>query len=308
MSFLRERIRAGRTIWAVGIHDALSAKVAEYSGFEAIMTGGFGISASLLGLPDFEFLSLAENLAVVTRISQAVRIPVIADIDTGYGNALNVWHAVRSFGAAGAQAVILEDQVSPKRCAACVDETTLIPISEAVSKIRAAREAAGERVVVIARTDAFEPSEALARSKAYAEAGADLIQPVSKTFRHFEELVELRNACGLPLSIQILGWLETLKPEAIGQIAGLATFSLVSIMTATRALMENLRRLHETLDCSALPCDRMALEEFKEFIGFNRLLREEEKFRLIHTDGVGSSELRSEAVKQHLSPYQGKRT
>jgi 2-methylisocitrate lyase-like PEP mutase family enzyme len=278
MSFLRQRIEAGSTVWAVGVHDALSAKVAESVGFEAIMTGGLGISASLLGLPDLEFLSLAENLAVVTRISQAVRTPVVADIDTGYGNALNVWHAVRSFRAAGAQAVIMEDQVSPKRCAACVDTTTLIPIGDAVAKVRAARDAAGEELLVIARTDAFEPTEAFARSKAYADAGADLIQPVSKTFQRFEQLVELRIACGVPLSIQILGWLETLRPEQIRQIAALATFSLVSIMTATSALMENLKRLRATLDCRTLPRDRMPLEEFKEFIGFNHLLQEQEKY------------------------------
>src|SRR6185437_6566052 len=270
MRTLKDQLRPGATVWAAGVYDALSAKVAEIAGFDAIMTGGLGVSASLLGLPDLEFLSLTDNVSVVSRVSQAVNIPVIADIDTGYGNALSAWNAVRAFKAAGAQAVIIEDQVSPKRCAACVDETNVIAVDEAVSKIRAARDAAGGELVVIARTDTFDPAEAFVRAKAYAGAGADLLQPVSQTFRSFEELVELRRICGLPLSIQILGWLETIPPEDIGKVAGLATFSLVSVMTATRSLMENLMHLRQTLRCDGLPRERIGLEEFKEFIGFNR--------------------------------------
>lgn len=275
---LRAKIHAGTTVWAAGIYDVLSAKVAEDVGFDAVMTGGLGVTASLLGLPDLELLSLAENATVVSHVARAVSIPVVADIDTGYGNTVNVWHAVRSFKAAGAQAVIIEDQISPKRCAACVDETTLIPTQEAAAKIAAAKDAAGEDLLVIARTDAFNAKEAVARACVYSDAGADLIQPVSKTFQSFDELADLRRACGRPLSIQILGWLETLDPKAIEQIAGLATFSIVAVMTATAALHENLRSLRTTLRCSTLPRERTGLEEFKDFIGFNRMIAEQGKY------------------------------
>ena len=136
MGALREQLAGGHTVWAAGIYDSLSARLAEEAGFDAVMTGGLGMSASLLGMPDFELLTLTENVGVVARAAKAVSIPVIADIDTGYGNTVNVSRSVAEFRAAGAQAVIMEDQVSPKRCAACVDETELIPIDEASAKIR----------------------------------------------------------------------------------------------------------------------------------------------------------------------------
>ena len=110
------------------------------------------------------------------------------------------------------------------------------------------------------------------------DAGADLIQPVSKTFSSYDELAQLRRECDRPLSIQILGWLEGLQPAAISEIAGLATFSLVPLMTATAALMRNLKFLRESLSCQALPNERTSLDEFKEFIGFNDLIEEHRKY------------------------------
>jgi 2-methylisocitrate lyase-like PEP mutase family enzyme len=278
MTGLRERLASGRTVWAAGIYDSLSARLAEEAGFDAVMTGGLGMTASLLGMPDFELLTLTENVGVVSRAAKAVSIPVIADIDTGYGNTVNVGRAVAEFRAAGAQAVIMEDQVSPKRCAACVDETELIPVDEASAKIRAARDAAGDAVIVIARTDSFDPAEAIARAEAYVAAGATMIQPVSKTFKDHAGLVELKRRAGVPLSIQILGWLEKLGPEEIEQIAGIATFSLVALMTTTAALRENLGALRKACNTTSLPRPRTALTEFNDFIGFDALLASQQRF------------------------------
>ena len=278
MARLREQLAGGRTVWTAGIYDSLSARLAEEAGFDAVMTGGLGMTASLLGMPDFELLTLTENVGVVTRAARAVSIPVIADIDTGYGNAVNVGRAVAEFRAAGAQPVIVEDQVSPKRCAACVDETELIPVDEASAKIRAARDAAGDAVIVITRTDSFDPPEAIARARAYVAAGADMIQPVSKCFSDHAGLVELRKCAGVPLSIQILGWLEKLSVEEVEQVAGIATFSLVALMTTTAALRENLGALRQARSTSALPCPRTALGEFNDFIGFDALLASQQRF------------------------------
>ena len=278
MTALREQLASGRTVWAAGIYDSLSARLAEEAGFDAVMTGGLGMTASLLGMPDFELLTLTENVGVVSRAAKAVSIPVIADIDTGYGNTVNVGRSVAEFRAAGAQAVIMEDQVSPKRCAACVDETELIPVDEAAAKIRAAREAAGDAVIVIARTDSFDPPEAIARAQAYVAAGADIIQPVSKCFSDHAGLAELRQRAGVPLSIQILGWLETLSADEVEQVAGIATFSLVALMTTSAALRENLTALRQARSTAALPRPRTALGAFNEFIGFDALLEEQQKF------------------------------
>ncbi len=278
MTALRDQLASGRTVWAAGIYDSLSARIAEEAGFDAVMTGGLGMTASLLGMPDFELLTLTENVGVVSRAAKAVSIPVIADIDTGYGNTVNVGRSVAEFRAAGAQAVIMEDQVSPKRCAACVEDTELIPVDEASAKIRAARDAAGDAVIVIARTDSFDPPEAIARAQAYVAAGAQMIQPVSKCFSDHAGLVELRRKVGVPLSIQILGWLETLSAEEVEQVAGIATFSLVALMTTSAALRENLAALRKDRSTAGLPRPRTALGAFNEFIGFDALLAEQQKF------------------------------
>ena len=92
----------------------------EAAGFDALLTSGFGVAASFLGQPDAELYTMSENLTVVRNVTNAVNIPVVADIDTGYGNAINVMRTVREFEAANAAAVIIEDQMSPKRCPICV--------------------------------------------------------------------------------------------------------------------------------------------------------------------------------------------
>ena len=113
---LAQEIEAGRTVWSAGAYDALSALLIEEAGFPSIMTTGFGISASHLGQPDMELYTMSENLDVVAKIIDVVSIPVIADTDTGYGNAINVIRTVREFERAGVAAMIFEDQESPKRC------------------------------------------------------------------------------------------------------------------------------------------------------------------------------------------------
>jgi 2-methylisocitrate lyase-like PEP mutase family enzyme len=133
-------------------------------------------------------------------------------------------------------------------------------------------------VIVIARTDSFDPAEAIARAEAYVAAGATMIQPVSKTFKDHAGLVELKRRAGVPLSIQILGWLEKLGPEEIEQIAGIATFSLVALMTTTAALRENLGALRKACNTTSLPRPRTALTEFNDFIGFDALLASQQRF------------------------------
>ena len=269
---IRQSLKKSKTVWVAGVYDALSALIAREAGFDTVMTGGFGVSASLLGMPDMELLTLTENVGVVTRVARLSGLSVIADIDTGYGNTANVLRAVTDFRHAGAAAVIIEDQVSPKSCPACTDETAVIAVEEACAKIRAARHAAGDDVIVIARTDAVEPADAIARAQAYVAAGAELIQPINKTFNNFEGLRELRNVCGVPLSIQILGWMEKgLSKAQIEDIAGVATFTFASLLTTSQALMVNMRALVRDREISNLPVPTMPLAEFKELIGFDRM-------------------------------------
>jgi len=262
--------RTGETVWVAGCHDALSAKLAEEAGFSAVMTSGFGVSASFLGLPDVELYTMTENLSVVRNVANAVNVPLIADGDTGYGNAINVMRTVREFEQAGVAAIIFEDQIAPKRCPAVATSIDILPIDENTAKIEAAIEARGDAdTLIIARTDAMNEDEAIKRAKAYVSAGADLIQPISKCFTSADGLKRLREACDRPLSLQILGWLETeLSHDDIEQVAGLAVYPLVSLTSAAEAMRRNFATLLKDRSTANLPQPVMSMGDFKSFIGF----------------------------------------
>ena len=269
----KSRILAQKTVWAAGAYDALSAKLIEEAGFDALLTSGFGISASYLGQPDAELYTMSENLAVTSNVVSAVDIPVIADIDTGYGNAINAMRTVREFDRSGVAAVILEDQVAPKRCPICVSGVEVIPLDEGISKIEAAVAARQDpNMLIIARTDVIDEAQAIERGKAYVKAGADIIQPISKCFSSIEGLRAMRQGCGVPLSLQVLGWLEKdLSPKEIEEVAGIATFPLVPLMTVATALRENLKVLAEKHSARDLPRPVTNHNDFIDFIGFTQV-------------------------------------
>jgi 2-methylisocitrate lyase-like PEP mutase family enzyme len=252
------------------VYDALSAKVAENAGFAAVMTSGYAVSASLLGEPDVEIYTMTENLSVVQNVTAALKIPVIADTDTGYGNAINVMRTVREFERAGVSAVIFEDQEVPKRCPCVASVIEILPPEESAAKIRAAVHARQDPdLIIVARTDALTEEEAIVRAKMYVEAGADLIQPISRCFKDFAGLKRLREACGRPLSLQLLGWLETdLSPQQVQEVAGLAVHPLVGLLTAYRALQANFAHLAQHHQTAKLPQAVAQMDEFKDFIGF----------------------------------------
>ena len=178
---LRELIKAGPTLFVPGCYNAMSARVLENVGFGAIYMSGYGTSLSLTGLPDAGLVTMTEVITNARYIAQAVNVPVIADADNGYGNALNVIRTVREFIAAGIAGIHLEDQVSPKRCGH-VAGRLVVPLEEAVGKMRAAdatRKELDPDFVLIARTDARGASggsldDAILRSNALLAAGADL--------------------------------------------------------------------------------------------------------------------------------------
>jgi len=174
---LRSAFARGETIVAPGVFDGLSARIVERAGFGAVYASGGAIARST-GVPDLGLLSLAEVVARLEAIVDAVDVPVVADADTGFGGALNVERTVRAFARAGVAALHLEDQTFPKRCGH-LDGKSLIPVEEMGEKVRAACEAAGDSgPVIIARTDAIAVEgfeAALERARAYAEAGAEML-------------------------------------------------------------------------------------------------------------------------------------
>ncbi|MCD0416927.1 isocitrate lyase/PEP mutase family protein [Rubrivivax sp. JA1024] len=177
-SRLRALAEARRGVLVPGAFNALSARIVADLGFEAVYVTGAGVTNMWFGLPDQGFMGLAEIAEHTARIRDAVELPLIVDADTGFGNALNVHHAVRTLERAGADCIQLEDQVAPKRCGHFAGKD-VIPLDEAVGKIKAAVDARRDPgLLIMARTDAaatqgFEA--AVERAQAFAEAGADLL-------------------------------------------------------------------------------------------------------------------------------------
>jgi len=174
---LRELLKSGKTIIAPGVFDGLSARLVQQAQFEAVYASGGAISRSS-GYPDLGLLSVTEVIDRLAQIVDAVTLPVIADADNGYGNALNVHRTVKQFERIGVAALHLEDQQMPKRCGH-LDNKKLISSEEMVQKIHAARDALTDPdFIIIARTDAIAVEglpEAIERAKAYLKAGADVI-------------------------------------------------------------------------------------------------------------------------------------
>ena len=284
---LKKLLKAREVVITTGAYDALSAKVIEQAGSPVIITTGFGISASRIGRPDAELYTMTENLEAVKNMVQAVDIPIIADLDTGYGNALNVIRTVREFERAGCAGGILEDQLSPKRCPACVDSFELVPLPEALGKIRAALDARKDPdFLIIARTDA-RGREAVGRANAYLEAGANLVLFISKALSSFREMEKQTQS--LPGSfclnyfekIHYPNWSRgnwTLRDlHRLG--VKFLNFPLLPLFAATQALKgvaEYLGRHHGVRGLK-LP-RRMDPGRFSELIGFPQLSALQKKY------------------------------
>lgn len=178
MSTLHDRLKRKELLVAPGCYDALSALMIERAGFEAAYVSGASIAYTRFGRPDIGLVSFSEVTDCVAAIGDRVGIPLIVDIDTGFGNALNVQRTVKLVARAGASALQLEDQVIPKRCGHLNDKQ-LVSAAEMVGKIKAALDARpDENVLIVARTDAIAVegfAAALDRAEAYAEAGANVL-------------------------------------------------------------------------------------------------------------------------------------
>lgn len=271
-------------VLAPGAYDALSARLVEQAGFEAVYMTGFGTSASLLGRPDVGLLTFSEMVDNARRLVQAVEVPVIADADNGYGNPINVIRTVQEYEAAGVSAVHIEDQIFPKKCGH-MQGKEVIPASEMVEKVRAAVEARrSEEFVIIARTDAraVEGMDgALERARLYRDAGADAL--FVEAPRSEEEVAAVAEAFpDVPL---LFNWLEggetpPVPLERLKELGfSLIIFPLSTMLAATRSVRETLARIHADGSPISVMEDRLLpFEEFTDFIGLPEIQDLEERF------------------------------
>jgi 2-methylisocitrate lyase-like PEP mutase family enzyme len=257
---LRQLIAGADILVAPGVYDGLSARLATRAGFPAIYATGGGIARSM-GYPDLGLLSPSEIVDRLANIVEQAGVPVIADADTGYGNALNVRRAVREFERAGVAAFHLEDQTFPKRCGH-YDDKAVVPTAEMTQKLRAARDALRDQdLVLIARTDALAVEgleAALDRARAYAEAGADVIFVEAPTTD--DEIEEIARRVTAPKLINMFqGGKTPLVPLARLRRLGYRIVIIPSDLqrAAIRAMQDTLAAIARDGNSAAL-ADRMA--------------------------------------------------
>ena len=276
---LRELIGGDKIVVAPGVYDGLSARIVEAAGFSAVYCSGGAVARST-GVPDLGLLTMTEVLTRLREVIDATALPVIADGDTGYGNAVNVTRTVHEFERLGAAAIHLEDQVAPKKCGH-YEGQRLISAGEMVQKLRAALETRRE-MLVIARTDARGQAgldEAIRRGRLYAEAGADIIFVEAPTSR--EELETIARSIDAPLLVNMFeGGRTPLIPSADLAAMGYRLMVVPSDLqrAAIRAMQEVAEILHRDGSSAALR-DRLAtFPERDQVVGLERWTELDERY------------------------------
>lgn len=286
---LRQGLSERRAVIVPGCHDALSAKVIESCGFEAIQISGFGVAGSLLGKPDVGLVQMKDVLDTAWNIVQSVSIPVMADADTGGGNAINAaWVTERLIGM-GTAGMNIEDQDFPKRCGH-MEGKEVVPAEEMVGKIKACaqvRDRLDSDYVINARTDALAVhglDEAIRRCNLYLEAGADIVF-IDAIARRTEIETALKGIKG-PLSVNLMDGVTGVKTELIPipELAKLGvsrvSIPVASIMVAHKAMKDFFTALRESAT-GTLPGQTQwisSFEDYTKFVGLEEFQEMEDAF------------------------------
>lgn len=263
-----------------GCHDALSAKQVQAAGFKATFMSGFAVAAARLGLPDTGLISYGELVEQGRAICQAVDIPVFGDGDTGFGNALNVKRTVQGYAKAGFACVMIEDQVSPKRCGHTQGKA-VVSREEALTRIQAACDArdAGAEILIMARTDARAThglDEAIARCHLFRQIGADI-----SFLEAPESAKEMRRYCSEVEGPKMANLIEHGKtpllplPELEAMGYKIAVYPLTLLSVSIRAMREALGSLQR----GERPTGQLDFEELKAAAGFPWYYAEEERYK-----------------------------
>jgi len=279
---LRHRLHKREVLVVPAAYDMVSAKLIEITGFEAVYLSGFGQSASHLGLPDVGLMTMSEMAERVHNMARSVKIPVIADGDTGYGGIINVRRTIQEFEQVGAAGIQLEDQESPKKCGHTLGRH-VVPEKEMIRKIEAAiGSRRSDDFIIIARTDARTTlglNKAIHRGRLYEKAGADVIfveSPESK-----EELRQIAESFSVPVMANIIEGgrtpLCTVKElEKMG--FKMVAFALTALLAAAFGVREAMRILKQEGSTQSLLDHLMDFRTFQDLIGFPDVWDFEKRF------------------------------
>ena len=286
---LRARLAEPGILVVPGAADAITARLIEAAGFEAVYATGAGVANATLGVPDIGLTTLSEALAQVQHIADRVAIPVIADADTGFGGPHNVVRTVRAFERAGVAAIQLEDQVSPKRCGH-FEGKEVVAVEEMCAKLAAAVYARGDpSLVLIARTDARAIegfSSAVERCRAYVTAGADVI--FFEAPQTLDELRQLPRLIAAPLVANMVEGgktplLDAAELEALG--FRLVLFANTALRVALKAVQDALRTLRGTGSTRPLLDRMLAWDERQRLVGLPEFEALDRRFASAAPDG-----------------------
>ena len=269
---LARRIRARNLTVAPGVFDMISAKVADRAGFDALYMTGYGIAASHMGLPDAGLVSYSDMLGRAARICEAVRTPLIADADTGFGGLLNVRHTVRGYEAAGVAAIQIEDQEFPKKCGHAPGRR-VVPLDDMLRKVEVAVEARdSDDFLIIARTDSRSSlglDEAIRRGQGFAGAGADVVfieAPESE-----EEFARIGREVDAPLLANMVegGFSPVLPAETLARLGfAIAIYPGTGFLATAKTLEHVYGHLKTNGSSVTLETDSFSIGEMHELMGF----------------------------------------
>lgn len=281
---LRQRLNGGRALLLPGAADALAARVVERIGFEAIYVTGAGLANAHLGLPDLGLVTLTELAAQVAAIRDVVALPLVVDADTGFGNALNVHRAVKVLERSGANALQIEDQVSPKRCGH-FEGKQVIPADEMVQKIHAAVDARNdENLLIIARTDARADlgfSVAIERAAQYLEAGADVT--FIEAPQSVEEIAAIPGCLRAPQMINMVegGRTPLLSLDELSRMGyAIVLYANAGLRGAIRGMQRVLEHLYQEGSTTGVLDEMVSWDERQGLVGKPFFDELEQKYRV----------------------------
>jgi methylisocitrate lyase len=279
---LRRLVEAPEILVAPGAQDALSAKLVERAGFPAVFCGDYNAAAVLLGRPDYGLVSVREMADLFQQITRSVSLPLIGDGGCGFGNALNVYRTVQEYERAGVAGMTLEDQVYPKRCGH-MEGKQIIPIAEMTAKIRAARTAQRDPAFVLcARTDAIAVGgmdEAVARGRAYAEAGADLVWADAVPSREAIARLVQEVPCRVFVAMIEGGKTPLVAPAELERLGvSVVIFGLTTLYAAAGGIRDALAHLRRDGTTEAYLDRMLTFPDFNALVGLPEMQRLEREF------------------------------